>query len=165
MRFSAPISEPAYVAQLAQGIDSAWSAACSRMGEVLAGLPPSDSAGPAGWLDPHQQILMQATALLIYAMARERHADPATITADDLRAWLATQRPKSLRAGLANMLRAGHDVSRDHGRWEGTDDPVLALWWEATHEDDHVPTIDGTYGVTVGWGLHQLAGKLAVNGL
>lgn len=157
MRFAAPVSEAAYVTQLAHGADNVWSNACIRMGQLLVELPPTASAGPAGWLDPYQQVLMQTTALLIYAVARQQHADPATVTAEDLRTWLGVAQQTSLRAGLATMLQAaGHDL--DHQ--EQSDDRVVAVWREATHEDDHLPTIDGTFGLTVGWGLQHLAGRL-----
>jgi len=162
MRMAAPVSEAAYIAQLAEGTDNVWAAACTRMGRLLADELPSEPVMPAGWLNPYQQILMQATALLIYALSRQQRTDPAAITVEDLRTWLASQRQKSLIAGLATMLHAaGHNVHRDHQRWEGTDDQVLALWWEATHVDNHDPTIDGNFGLTVGYGLHQLADRLS----
>jgi hypothetical protein len=165
MRTAVPAAEAGYVVQLAQADAGPWGASCRRMGDLLALHPQTTS--PAGWLDPHRQILMQATALLIYVVAHDRQADPAAVDAADLLAWLdahPVSRPvrQSRRAAMAmTLLAAGHAValssSREDRRGWDTTDPVAVIWRAAVHEDDHEPTIDGTYGLTLEVGLQQLA--------
>jgi hypothetical protein len=167
MRSAVLLSESAYVTQLAGDDAGRWSACCARMGELIASWP---SSAPRGWLDPYRQVLMQTTALLIYVVARKQGTDPAAVSPRDLLGWLAAHpvpapsRELSRRSRMAAALRAaGHEVPdvvtrRDRHACD-TRDPVVVAWLAATYEDEHVPTIDGTYGVSLEVGLNDLAAR------
>lgn len=138
-----------------------WRASCHRAGDVItvrrpAGPPPSEM-----WMEPHLQVLVEATALLVYGLARHQHAKPATLSPQDLLGWLdrygpAQDSPPRWRTALAAMLHtAGHETSRP-GRAGDDADPVIAAWQKTLQEDDHVPTIDGTYGLFLEDGLAGL---------
>jgi hypothetical protein len=171
MRFAVPLPETAYVTQLAGGDAGLWGACCDRMGELIESWPRGGSFA-AGWLDPYRQVLMQATGLLIYVVVQERRADPVAVSARDLLGWLdahpvpAPSREFSRRSTLAAALRAaGHEVSdmvtRRNRRECDTGDPVVVAWMAAAYvDDDHVPTIDGTYGVDPEVGLQQLTARV-----
>jgi hypothetical protein len=168
MRSAVAVPESVYASRLADADRGAWRASCTRMSDLIAARPQPTSTDGV-WLDPHRQVLMQAAALLIYAVAHERSIDPVSVTAGDLRGWLDTHcapQPESRREVLAATLNAaGHvlplTTSRyDRREWDTTD-PVVVTWLETVFADDHVATLDGTFGVSLEWGLQQLAALLA----
>jgi hypothetical protein len=161
MRFGSMATAEQYASGLAQGDDGLWYAACEQAGALITvRCRPGPSARV---MDAHQQVLIEATALLIYGLAFHRQTAPAALSAQDLLGWLDTHAPvRHWRDALATLLQAaGHDAPFEHcGRHWLVDDPVLATWTRTVHEDDHVPTIDGTYGLYLENGLQGLVALL-----
>lgn len=78
-----------YAEQVAAGDTGSWRAATRRAADMLAAPHPTIELPR---IVPMQQILLQTTALLIYGLAQSRHADPGTVTGNDLAGWV-TQQP------------------------------------------------------------------------
>lgn len=140
---------------------------------------------------PDQEVPFRGLALLVYALAGQRHADPGSIEAVELAEWLARHREVNTSdlepAGLARWLAEQHEPRRmtalagllaDAGHslpprvhrvgWRATGDPVIDTWAQITMLDSGDPDPHDLFGSSAPWAepvlpaaLHQVEWNLS----
>lgn len=158
MRWDTHATLPTYAATIGDS-RPVWAESCARAAALCA-----------SWRDwtgsPHDQMLLETTAILVYGLARRHNRSPDTIGQQELRDWLIEQAAAGTRRrdGIADMLRDAGHATPEPGRATAlhrTGDPVADIWHDLTAISARPATIDGTHGLSVEDGLATVTDALA----
>lgn len=173
-----------YADAVARGDTGAWRAAVDRAAALTVAHQRHWTVGVGTY--PDQEVPFRGLALLVYALAGQRHADPADVDAAELVEWLAEHRevdtrdmelaelrqwlaeqhePRRITALAAMLTAAGHTLPPRVHRvdWRDTGDPVIDTWAQMTMLDSGDPDPHDVLGSSGPWpdpvlpeGLHSL---------